>query len=297
MPKKIFDNLTSKDKGYLTHFYYLKSMNHKEKMEILTKKFGVSSRTIRRWWKEKLNLTLDFSNLPTQVRRARDRKIPKNTDILLLTTAQNKTDIHEEGFKNIKAYKKELEDKGLNVEIVIAPARYRNPTTPEESIQNSTLQEDWWRDELTPYLHYGSLYFGDCLFTTDSRVRPTAKNPLRGFETMAGENHLVVPHSRTHFKTLPRFRKSPLRIMCTTGFITRKNYSTSTAGNIAYQHHSYGFVVVEKRKDGTCSIPRNVLMEKDGSFDDLYFRVENQKVTRRRKLSCFNWGGHTLFTA
>lgn len=292
MEKKYFKDLTEKDKEYLIHFYYLEDMNHEGKTSELGKKFGVSKRTIRKWWKERLGLDKKFSGLPKQLQDARERVLNKDTNIVLITAAQNKTALHEEAFSNLMAYKNYLESLGHNVELVIAPARYRNATTPEESVKSSKNgeKEDWWRDEVLPYLYYSNLEFGDSLLATSSRIRPTAKNPLTGFETMAADNHLILPHSRVHFTPLPRFRNSMLRIMSTTGFITRRNYSISKAGNIAHMHHSHGFVVVEKRRDGSCNIPRNVIMEKDGSFNDLQYRVEKSEVKIDKRLACFNWG-------
>ena len=278
-----FKELAAEDKQYLTHFYYDEDMSHSEKMEVLTEKYDVTERTIRRWWKEELKLSQTFSKLPPQLREAQQRNINKKTNILLVTSAQNKTGINTGLLNNMETYKKFLESLGNKVEIVIAPARYRNPTSPTEQRTDKEQVQEWWRDEVRQYLHFGKLQFGDTLISTDSRILPTAKKPLTGYEVLAKDGNLVLPHPRIHFKTLPRFKNKPLHSMSTTGFITQKNYSDSKAGETGFQHHSYGFVIVEKKKDGICHIPRNVKADSDGNFIDLIFSVNNGKVSKIKK--------------
>lgn len=278
MSKKSYKNLSKEDIEYLVHIYYEDNMSHREKMDTLTSKFGgVSERTIRRWWKEGLNLSESFSHLPYQLQKAKERTIDNDTDILLVTAAQNKTGVNTNFLKNLEAYRDFLTSKGKKAQIVIAPSKYRNPTSATE-FNLKDKSEQWWRDELQPYLHYGKIQFGDTLISSDSRVRPTAKNPLTGYEVLAKDNHLIIPHSRIHFQTLPRFKNKPLRTMSTTGFITYKNYSDSKVGDIAFENHSAGFVTIEKRADGTCFIPRNVKVNTQGEFTDLIFDVKFEKV-------------------
>lgn len=268
-----FKNLTEEDLEYLSFIYY-QDMTHNEKMDILTSKFNVVDRSIRRWW-GKLELKELPSKLPKQLQEAQNKEIPLDTDIVFFTAAQNKTIINSTFLNNLEIYKKYIETTfNKKVEIVISGSRYRNPTSLVESDKRKS--DLWWEDRLVPYLYYGKYYFGDTLLSTDSRIRPTAKEPLTGYEVLAKNNNLVLPHSKIHFKTLPRFKNKPLRIMSTTGFITRKNYSESKAGETANEHHSYGFVVIEKKKDGNCHIPRNVKVKDDGSFIDLIYNINKE---------------------
>lgn len=277
--KKKFKELTSEELEYLRHIYYDEHITHREKMDILTKKFGgVSERSIRRWWREEMNLTESFGNLPKQLQKAREKQIDKDVEILLVTAAQNKTGVHKEFLENLEAYKDYLTNKrGKKTAIVIAPSRYRNPSSPAET--NTSRDSDWWVDEVEEYLHYGKIQFGDTLISSESRVRPTAKEPLTGYEVLAKDNHLIIPHSTIQFKTLPRFKNNPLRIMSSTGFITRKNFSDSKAGDIGFENFSFGCVIIEKKKDGTCYIPRNIKVTADGDFIDINIKVEKGKVS------------------
>lgn len=289
MSKKTFKELEETDKEYLTFMYYQEDISHNEKMEILSKKFGISGRTIRRWWKDKLNLTERSSKLPKQLLDVRDRVLPKKTDVVLFTAAQNKTAINRDMLKSMEKYKKYLEDNfNKTVEIVVAPTRYRNPTSPIES--DTKKAEEWWVDEVRPYLYYNKIEFGDCLISADSRIRPTAKKPLTSYEVLAKDRHLILPHPKVHFKTMPRFKNKPLRTMSSTGYITRKNFSLSKAGETALEHFSYGFSIIEKRKDGTCYIPRNVKVKQDGSFIDLIYKVNLEEVNIIESSEGFVWG-------
>ena len=275
-----FKDLTTEDKQYLTHFYYDRDMCHAEKMEILTKKYEVSERTVRRWWREELNLSQNYTKLPPQLVEAQNRQIDNNTDILLVTAAQNKTGINGPLLENMKSYKEFLTAVGYKTQIVVAPARYRNPTSPTEQRIEKEQAQEWWRDEVQEYMYFGKLQFGDVIVSTDSRILPTASRPLTNYEVLAKDNSLILPHPRIHFKVLPRFKDKPLRSMSTTGFLTHKNYSDSRTGERGFQHHSYGFVVIEKKSDNTCHIPRNVKANIDGDFTDLIYEVKNKKVKR-----------------
>jgi len=285
--KTKYKDLNLEDVEYIKHIYYSKN-SHREKMDILTGRFGVGERTIRSWWKN-MDLVNVSSDLNYQLKKAQDRALNKDTEVLLVTAAQNKTAVNKDFLESLKMYQKFIEKKlGKKTEIVIIPTRYRNPTSNVE--KEKTKANDWWEPELEPYLFYGKVDFGDTLISADSRISPTAKDPLLGYEILANERHLVLGHSKIHFKTLPRLRKEALRTMSTTGYATVKNYSVSKAGEVAFENHSYGFVVVELKDDGTCYIPRNVKVTKAGTFIDIIHSVTPQGVTQIDSSLGLVWG-------
>ena len=73
-------------------------------MEILSKKFNVAERTVRGWW-QKLDLNKLSSNLSLQLQKAQDRTLDKNTKVVLVTTAQNKTAVNKDFLNSLIAYK------------------------------------------------------------------------------------------------------------------------------------------------------------------------------------------------
>ena len=280
-----FKNLTDEEKEFVAQTY-LTQISHDEKIEILTAKFGVTGRTIRNWWK-KLGITGIHSKRPRQIVRAMEREVNKDTKILLVTTAQNKTLVNKPMLSNMEAYRDFLsKDKGMDCEILIIPSTYHNPT----KITDDPKANNWWASEVDEYLHYNKVIFGDCLVHSSFRVRPTAKLPLTGLDLLAGGRHLVIGHPRVHFKTLPRFKGDDLYTMSTTGYCTYKNYSDSKAGDIGENHHTYGFSIIELDEDGRCLIPRNVKCNQNGEFTDIIYNVKGGKISVIDSSEGFVWG-------
>lgn len=284
----MFKDLTKEEQEYIKLIYH-SDKSHREKMEILTKKFGVTARSIRRWW-ENLDLKTNIpSRIPKQLANVMDRTIPEDTDIVFATACQNKTMINETQLNNMVEYADFINRKfGLKVEIVVIPSRYRNPTSPVEASRKRA--DEWWVDEVDPYLYYSKLQFGDCVISADSRIRPTAANPLTGYEALAADNHLILGHSRLHLKVLPRFKNDPIRVMATTGFISNKNYSSSKSGDKGFVHHTYGFTIIEKDKNGVCLPPRSVKCDYEGNFVDIMYSVQDEKVTTIDGSEALIWG-------
>lgn len=280
--KTAYKDLTPEQVEYIKHVYYTEA-THKEKMDVLSTKFGVGERSIRAWWK-KLDLNKISSDLPIQLQKAQERSVDRDTEVLLVTTAQNKTAVHKDFLHNLEAYRDYITTViGKKCQIVVVPSRYRNPTNNIED--EKTKSQDWWCDEVDPYLFYGKVDFGGTVISCDSHISPTAKDPISGYEILASDNHLVLGHSKIHFKTLPRFRNAPLRAIATTGYITFKNYSRSKAGEVAMENHAYGLVVVEQGM-----VPRNVKVKSDGSFIDIVNSVKNNSVSKINKSLGFVWG-------
>ena len=287
MSKDKFKELTAENIEYIKHVYY-QEMLHVEKMEILSKKFNVTERTIRSWW-QKLDLSRLATNLSPQLQKAQDRTLNKNTKVLLITTAQNKTTVNKDFLNNLIAYKDYITNElGKETEIVVIPSKYRNPTNNIEDEKNKA--SDWWETELDDYLFYGKVDLGNTLISCDSHISPTAKNPTEGYEILAENGHVVLGHSKNHFRTLPRFRGDTLKTICTTGYITTKNYSRSKAGETGALLHSYGFVVVELKDKEICYIPRNVKVKSDGSFCDIIYSVDKKNVSAINSSLGFVWG-------
>ena len=124
--KKVkFKNLTDENKDYIALTYYDEELNHKEKIEILTNKFGVTGRTIRKWWLN-LDLSKPTSKLPRQLIEARDRNVDIDTKIMLVTSAQNETPISRKQLASMTKYREFLTKKmGKKTQIAVIPIRYR----------------------------------------------------------------------------------------------------------------------------------------------------------------------------
>lgn len=283
-----YKDLKEEDLEYLKLIYYSEDINHNEKMSILTDKFGVTERTIRRWWKDNLSLSNVNFNIPPSLRDARDRILPEDVDVIFFASAQNKTSVNKPMLNSMLTYKRFLEKNlGKSVEIIFSPSRYRNPTSP---IENSNKVEDWWDDAVKPYLYYNKVQLNDVLISADSRISPTAKNPLTSYEIIAKDRHVVLPHIRVHLQTLPTFNGKTVRSISTSGSVTRRNFSISKAGETAEENFVNGFVVIEKKDDDTCYYPRNVKCNTDGGFTDIIYKVSEDDVKIETTCKGFVWG-------
>ena len=286
--RRRFKSLNLEERQFVRELFY-SDTDFEERIRIGTERFNIHRRTLRRWWK-KLNCSkYGHRNWPLHLKEAADREIGDDIDVILVTSAQNETIVNSEMIHNMQVYADFIQTEyNLKAKIVVIPARYKNPTTPREASEKRA--DEWWDLSVRNLLHYGKYRFGDTIIAADTRISPTAENPLRGFEAMAAENHLILGHSRLHLETLPRFKDQSLRVMCTTGYCTRKNYSVSKAGDKGYIHHSYGFVVIEKRKNGTCLPPRQVKVKSDGSFIDWKFSVGNGDVEVINSCAAYVYG-------
>lgn len=285
--KVAYKDLTDENIEYISSIYRLE-ITHNEKIDILTRRFGVKPRTMRSWW-EKLSLQKKDSSLTKQLTAARERVLPTNTDIVLVSACQNKTVVNEAMLENMEAYADYIRSTyKKNVSIVIIPARYRNPTSLIEAKKKKA--QNWWDGIVDKYLYYSIVNLGDTVIRADARINPTASSPLNGYQSLSAENNVVLGHPRIHTETLSRFKNAKLRVMTTTGFISRKNYSDSKAGLIGDIHHSYGFVVIEKDKDGLCLPPRAVKCKSDGSFIDINKEVIDGKVSKIKSIETFVLG-------
>lgn len=274
-----FKELVEKDINYISSIYY-SELSHEEKSGLLANKFNVTKRTIRNWWNN-LNLHEVSNNIPDQLVQAREKMIPEDVDIALVTCAQNKSVVHLEMLKNLEAYAEYLNSIGKKTKIVIIPSRYRNNTSPSEK----AIKGEWWADEVEDYLHYSKLDFGDHLISADSRITATTANPLSGYEALAQDRNLILGHPRIHYATLPRLRGSLLRSMISTGSVTMKNYSASKAGEKGWIHHSYGFTIAEKGYQ-----PRSVKVNLSGEFTDLIYNVKKGKVKQVKSIKGIVYG-------
>ena len=283
----VFKHLTEEDKGYLASVYRL-DISHEERVSILSKRFSVSARSIRRWWL-KMGLTPTPERLPLQLEKAWQRDLTENADILLVSSVQNQSVVHQGLLDGMRKYAQYIEENfKLKVQIVVIPTRYRNPTTPMED--EKSANDLWWDASVDEYLHYNEVKFGDTLIDAMARTVPTAKMPLTGHEPSANGQNYVIGHPRVHVKMMPRFKGERSYVLATTGALTYRNYSKSKAGDVAKIHHTYGFLAIEKRKDGTCYAPRAVKANDDGTFTDYKFHYDGKEVVEVGSCKAYIWG-------
>ncbi len=259
-------------------------------MSRLMSKYDVSERTVRKWI-SKLGFTNNSHILNKEVRAAKQQK-QYTKKYILVTWAQNATPVHKEFWDNMVAYADHID-----ADIAVIQGRFQNPT----SVWTSNMENDeWWDNEFTIKDEDGNIVhtYLDCSrqevhanidILADIKIRPTAANPLRGFEGVSGDKTSIIGHPRVHLKSLPVLNGHKHKLLLTTGACTLKNYSDTREGKVGEFHHTYGFVVIENKDDKTSFI-RQVTAKSDGSFIDLNKSVASNNVEKIKDCAAFIMG-------
>lgn len=281
MGKVAFKDLTDKDKSYIQTVHADKDLGWDHRMSILMNRYGISERTVRKWI-EKLGFSTYREIENEEIRQGKMREYDRSKKYYIITWAQNATPVHQVFWNNILAYAKHLD-----ADVGVIQGRYQNPT----SLWTTNMaNEEWWDEHLHGYLDAGRHNIHSYVdILSDIKIRPTAVNPLTGFEGVSGDRTAILGHPRVHLRSLPVLSGHNKKLLLTTGACTIKNYTDTKAGKKAEFHHTYGFVVLEIKDDLTYYI-RQVTADDDGSFIDLNAKVDNKKVTKVKTCAAYVMG-------
>lgn len=191
---------------------------------------------------------------------------------LVITSAQNATPVHQGFLKALEHY-----CKANKAELVVIPIRYKNPTSRWTESQRN---EEKWAQEVQPYLYNQRKNLSkNLVLLGDIKTRPTAEQPLLGFEGITHDQSGILGHSKLQLKTIPTPQNALPKILTTTGSVTEKNYTDSKAGKKGEFHHTFGACAVDIR--GSIFHMRQINATNDGSFIDLEY--EYLPTGKRRK--------------
>ena len=180
--------------------------------------------------------------------------------VYIITGAQTKTPVFDKFLDAL-----EVCAEYYDAEIIVIPMRYRNPT----SIFSDDDKSVWWDKRLIPYLCDSRIDIGDNLvLMSDVKTLPTASDPLSGFDELSGRKSAIYGHTSLMLKTVPVATGEIPKIICTTGAVTKRNYTDSKAGKKGEFHHVHSAQIVEVDKNGGFHI-RQLNACLDGSFIDL----------------------------
>ena len=194
-------------------------------------------------------------------------ELPEGYSRYVITSAQNATGIFRPFFRGLKRYCEEH-----NALLMVIPFRYRNPTSTWTQAQEN---DDWWYEEIEPYLYQGEFWLNDRLCVrADVPITPTKVSPLAGFDTLTGPASAVFGHPKLELKCIATPQNRLPKMIMTTGAVTKRNYIPSVAGKKGEFHHTYGATVVEV--DGDVFHTRQINAMNDGSF----YEIAGGKVAR-----------------
>lgn len=187
------------------------------------------------------------------------------------TRAQNATKVDENLLANMQAYAKHL-----NASIVVGPDTYQTSWFAESDPECREYD-----DSIKDYLCFGRFEIGDnFFFAGEMNILTTASTPINDLLAYSLGKWCVVPHSKQQLESIPVTDPSTKsHQILTTGSITVPKVIPRKAGIKSIFHHIMGFVVVEFDSEGRVFC-RHVNSEEDGSFYDLWWRVEKGKVRK-----------------
>lgn len=175
---------------------------------------------------------------------------------IVFTTALNNTPINKRFYNSLQQY-----CNHNDASFVVFPIRYKNP-----SLIN-TDSKVWYPSEIVPYLSENKIDILPNLKALGGlKPQATADSPLSGIDGLSKGASLIFGHPQVALKTLARISEKYPAIVCTTGSISEKNYSSTKAGYKAAFNHSMSAVVVEIDDDGDFFI-RHLNFDGKGFYD------------------------------
>jgi len=255
-------NLNKSQLKYLKQVCSAPTKTKDEKTYMLMDHFVITKDVLKEW--------LDYYDLtlaPSQFSDAVFHTL-KESKRYLISSAQNACPANVPLLNNMKAYAKHI-----NAEIGIIATRYKNPTSIWKE------EGDTWDKVVHPYLTAKrQLLHKRVLLLADLKIQATSPNPTNGIEVFAKGSSVIVGAPRIEMRSIAVLEEQEQEFIHSTGTVTVPSFTDSVAGGKAAEHHSYGFVVVEIESDDTVHI-RNVSAHKDGSFNDLIYRIKEGKIS------------------
>lgn len=205
----------------------------------------------------------------------------------VFTSAQNNTDVHETFLENLKAL-----CRHRDAQLVIGKFRYN-----KNGFQNNTKDKDdelYYDPELEPYFLDESRNIPEALsglvWCGELDILPTAVNPLSGLDSYTHTASAIIPHAKVQLKSVPVLKGDPIKMMYTTGAVTKRNYIPRKAGQKAMFHHVFGALYVEIDDAGQF-FARQLIADTDGNFYDLndYF-VDGDLDENNHAVEAISWG-------
>lgn len=200
---------------------------------------------------------------------------------LVITSAQNDTDIHMGFFNSLQTY-----CKSRKAHLIVIPYRMKNPNPYTSPDQDRDLP---WKSQIIPYLLDKRIYINkNLVLMGDLKITPTQTRPLSTLESITEDKSGIFGHAKLELVTIATPQNKLAKILTTTGAITKSNnYLDTKAGKRGEFSHVLGAILIEK--DGDKFYLRQIHACKDGSFIDLgreYSPTNKIKKVQAKALVC-----------
>jgi len=198
----------------------------------------------------------------------------------LLTVAQNNTKVHAGFVQNLAAFAEHMD-----AEVMVSRCTYWGEEHERRQGKRSSkagagnrvtaswdpsIPEHWFCDQRV-HLADGLMFYGD------ADIMPTAATPLSGRDGYGGSASGIFPHTKVAMKSIAMPSGTPVKMLYTTGALTRMNYVQRTAGQKAEFHHVFGALLVEVDADGRWFC-RQIIADRNGDFQDLGVHANSGEV-------------------
>lgn len=163
----------------------------------------------------------------------------------VLTSAQNNTDIDDTMLQSLLTFCKE---NGARLLVGRLTYNKNGFAQPDINNQDGGL---WYAPQIKPYLVSGHLCLGSKHhFIADANIMPTAKNPLTGFAGVipVGEN-AYLPATKISLKVEAALKNAKVKILASTGTVTKRNYILRKVGATAAIEHNIGALYINTETD------------------------------------------------
>ncbi len=263
-----FKKLTEEDINFIKEIKVNNVYSWDERVDLIKSKYEITERTVRKWF-EKLGLNTKAKPVSSpQYEKARTKTL-EDKKYHIITSCQSNTPIFDKFFDNIEQYA-----KFLDAEISVIPFKYSHNILEIASTGHT------WAKRVVKYLNANRISLNKNLqLMGDIKILPTAKYPLSSLNQLSGTDSAIFGSPKLHLESQPTLNGDDCKLMLTTGAISKPNYSDSKAGKHGEGYHQYGFVIVEIQDKNIFHI-RQVEANKDGSFEDLFFKVNETGVNR-----------------
>jgi hypothetical protein len=207
----------------------------------------------------------------------------------LLTSAQNNTFVHPEGWKNLLVLK-----KYWNAELLISTYTYNKNAYGPMAVKEGTYdpqKELFYDPAINPYkCNISKALAPDLVFCGEHNILPTEQAPISGLNTYAGGVSTILPHAKIQLESVAMHGNKPAKFSFTTGTVTKRNYIQKKQGLKGEFHHVYGAVVAEVNSDGDWWVRQLDIDERTGRICDLNLVVEKGIVTDGNSVESITWG-------
>ena len=264
----------------------LRLINEGMSLRKIEESVGVSRSAISRflrkeshkeWWafNEKPIATGSYLDHHTNIKKLDKKRF-------ILTSAQNNTFVHP-------GFLKSLETMASAIDAQIIVGTYSYNTNGFQNLQKG--EGEWFDPKIKDYILDEPVQLADGLmWLGELNILPTAVNPLSGLQSYSMGSSAIVPHAKVQLESLPTHKTEPVRMMYTTGSVTKRNYIQKKAGQKASFHHVFGALLVEVDDEGDWFVRQLIADSKTGHFQDLdTLYTDTYKVTGAQ-VEAINWG-------